>query len=106
MILTVFAGRHRSPAVVLRNLVWWCVLLIAAQALAANHKLRVTDPALAKTLVDRGGKLVADYGAFQLIETDDATPANRNDRRAENVDDLNVIHLNARPLDTRDPQLK
>ena len=51
---------------------------IVGIASAQTHKLRVNDPALAKGLIERGGKLIADYGGFQLIESAETLTA-RND---------------------------
>src|SRR4029077_6363039 len=53
-------------------------LLIAGELLAAAatstrraaRKVRVGDPALARELVTGGATLIADYGAFQLLEVD------------------------------------
>src|SRR5690349_1246756 len=35
---------------------------------AARHKIQVQDPALAAQLAAQGGRLVADYGGFQVYE--------------------------------------
>ena len=45
------------------------------------HKWRVNDPDLAKTLIANGGKLVADYGSFQLIQADDPALTNLDSSR-------------------------
>jgi len=71
----------------------------ATAAWGGTHKVRVNDPALAKSLVARGGRLIADYGSFQIIESDTVPAA-----PAELVDDFDVIQLNARRLDTRAPE--
>jgi hypothetical protein len=69
---------------------------------AAPHKWRVNDPALAKSLVARGGKLIADYGGFQLIQADDsALIPQSGTSRMENEDEYDAIELNAVRLDTR-----
>jgi hypothetical protein len=54
------------------------VLSGAGVASAQTHKLRVNDPAVAKALLDRGGKLIADYGGFQVIESAE-TPASQKE---------------------------
>src|SRR4029077_13063907 len=64
------------------------------------------DPALAKFLVARGGRLIADYDTFQIIETDDASVAGADLTHAQAADNLNFIELNARPLDTRAPEIQ
>src|ERR1017187_3608480 len=51
-------------------------VLIAGTALAAPHKLRVSDPSLARSLIEKGGRLVADYGAFQIVEAGPAPLGN------------------------------
>ncbi|MDX2032352.1 MAG: S8 family serine peptidase, partial [Blastocatellia bacterium] len=63
-----------------------------------QHKLRVRDAAVAAELVARGGRLVADYGAFQVIETE--APTSRRDG-IEICDEQNLLLLNAGALDTR-----
>ena len=88
----------------LRPLLLIGVLLIAAAAYSAPHKVRVNDPKLARELLARGGRLVADYGGFELVETDEVPPAAGS--RAQLADHLNFILLNARPLDTRKPEIQ
>jgi hypothetical protein len=61
----------------------------------------VDDSALAKSLVAQGGKLVADYGGFQLIQADDAILTNLDSSRVEREDEFDAIELNAARLDTR-----
>lgn len=80
--------------------------LIAGDALAAPHKLRVSDSSLTQSLIEQGGRLVADYGAFQIVETDSALAQGGPDSRVESVDEFNFIRLNARSLDTRTPQMQ
>jgi hypothetical protein len=77
------------------------LLMFAGSAWAAPHKLRVSDPALAKSLVARGGRLVADYGGFQLVEADDSILTNLDENRVERRDDFDEIKLNAKTLNTR-----
>src|SRR5262245_56570377 len=38
-------------------------------------KIRVTEPSLGRSLTDAGGRLVADYGGFQVLAVDPATAA-------------------------------
>jgi hypothetical protein len=77
------------------------LLLFSGVARSAPHKLRVTDSALAKSLVARGGKLIADYGGFQLVEADDSIFTNLDENRVERQDDFDEIKLNAKLLNTR-----
>ena len=81
-------------------------LLITGLASAQTHKLRVNDPALAKALIDQGGKLIADYGGFQLIETSEAPTTRREAEQVQNEDRLDIIELNVRHLNTRAPEVK
>jgi subtilisin-like proprotein convertase family protein len=84
--------------------VWMILFMVAGGASAETHKLRVSDPALAQSLVARGGRLVADYGSFQIIESDTVPTAGSG--QAELADDLNLIRLNAGMLDTRKPEVQ
>jgi hypothetical protein len=77
------------------------LLLFACAARGAPHKLRVNDPALARSLVARGGKVVADYGGFQLIQADDVLLTNLDEARVQRQDDFDEIKLNAKSLNTR-----
>src|SRR5215208_3481854 len=85
---------------------WLCaaVLLCAGVAMAAPHKVRVNDPELIRSLVAGGARVIADYGSFQLIETEKMPAA--GDPRLETADDLDVIELHARRLNTRAPEIQ
>jgi uncharacterized repeat protein (TIGR01451 family) len=87
-----------------------CLLAAAAlavlPAMARPHKLRVSDAAQAAALKAHGARLLADYGSFQLLETDDAKAAALQVDRVEAVDDSNFIELNAGPLDTLAPAVQ
>ena len=74
--------------------------------LAAPHKLRVHDSAVANMLVAKGGKTIAQYGAFTVLEADDSALAGLDTNRLEITDDWNFIRLNARLMDTRAPEIK
>ncbi len=65
---------------------------------ASAHKVRVDNPALAKEISTSGGKLIANYGSFQLFETDSA--------KGEIHDEFDTITLNAGHLDTKKPEIK
>ena len=84
--------------------VWMILFVVAGGASAETHKVRISDPAMARSLVARGGKLVADYGSFQIIESETVPAA--GSARAELEDDYNFIRLNAGVLDTRKPELQ
>lgn len=78
------------------------VLLPVQSTQARPRKLRVSDPALAAELRAQGARLLADYGSFQLLESDAATaPASLPTSRAQALDDADFIELNAGRLDTR-----
>jgi hypothetical protein len=64
------------------------------------HKLQISDPALASRVQAGGGRLVAEYGAYQLYEVAQIPPELRSDANAAIRDEYNVIWLNAGPLDT------
>ncbi|MFN0088414.1 MAG: hypothetical protein ACKVX9_23690, partial [Blastocatellia bacterium] len=65
------------------------------------HKLHVQDAALAKDLVAKGGRLLADYGTYQLIEASSSTASSlAAGAQAELRDDNNLILLNSGAFDT------
>ncbi|MDX2034693.1 MAG: S8 family serine peptidase [Blastocatellia bacterium] len=65
------------------------------------HKLHVQDAALAKELVAKGGRVLADYGTYQLIEASAASAsALAAGVQAELRDDNNLILLNSGAFDT------
>lgn len=74
--------------------------------LAASHKVRVEDPVLARELAARGGKVIGEYGAFTVLEADDALLTGVDSNRVEVDDDWNLIRLHAQPLDTSTAQVK
>jgi hypothetical protein len=70
------------------------------------HKIQVNDPALAKQIAAEGGRLLADYGSYQLYEVAQINANLSTNQQAELRDHYNVIHLNASPLDTTKPEIK
>lgn len=82
------------------------LVLTSVAAFAAPHKLRVDDPALAKALVAQGAKVIGDYGAFTVLNADDALLTSGITNRVEVADDWNLIRLNARLLDTSTPEIR
>jgi hypothetical protein len=82
------------------------LLLFAGAASGSPHKWRVNDSALARSLVANGGKLIADYGGFQLIQADDTALTNLDASRMENEDEFDAIKLNAARLDTRTAEIQ
>ncbi len=80
--------------------------LTAGVCLGAPHKLRVNDPALAQSLVAQGGRLVADYGAFQVVETDQTPSLKPDDARIQAADRFDFIQLGSKSLNTRAPEAR
>jgi len=80
-----------------------CLLASGALALTAHagvlHKVQTSDPAQARAIVASGGRLIADYGSYQLFET-----AQINGLQAR--DDYNLVLLNAARLDTSAPEVQ
>jgi hypothetical protein len=70
------------------------------------HKIKVNDPALAKQIAAQGGKLLADYGSYQVYELSQVGPGLLANQHVELRDEYNVIQLNAAPLDTTKPEVK
>jgi PKD repeat protein len=71
-----------------------------------NHKLRIRDPALVAEVASKGGSLVADYGAFQLFQVDEAVLGQMAGRPGfEDVTEQNIIMLNTKPLNTTEPEV-
>ncbi|MFM2082520.1 MAG: hypothetical protein RL380_1211 [Verrucomicrobiota bacterium] len=68
---------------------------------AAPQKLRVDDPAVAESLRARGAKVIADYGAFQLLEADTPQLSPREQAHTQTDADADFIELHASRLDTR-----
>jgi len=73
----------------------------ALDSASTRRKIQVSDPALARQIAAAGGKLIADYGSFQLYDLALPTTAVLNHPAVEIRDEFNVIWLNAAPLDTR-----
>ncbi len=66
-----------------------------------RHKIRVSDPAVAQRIEAQGGKVLADYGGFKLMEVNStATGEFAGDASVEPRDGDNRILLNAGEFDT------
>jgi hypothetical protein len=70
------------------------------------HKVRVKDRAQAQQLIERGGKLVADYGSFQIILTEESVAGTKLRGRNEADDAADFIELNAQRINTRSPEAR
>lgn len=68
--------------------------------------MRVEDPVLARNLVARGAKVIGNYGTFSVLQADDALFTGAVSNSVDVEDDWNIIHLNAREIDTRTPEVK
>lgn len=79
-----------------------CLIPIVAPA---QSKVRVQDAKLSQELLAAGGRLVADYGAFQLIETAAPIPESRTGA-IQPADDGNDIEFHAGRINTRLPQVQ
>ncbi|HEV7925781.1 MAG TPA: S8 family serine peptidase, partial [Verrucomicrobiae bacterium] len=73
-----------------------CALACAARAGLA-HKVQTSDPAAARAIIAAGGRLIADYGGYQLFAS-----AQTNGLQVR--DEYNLILLNAARLDTAHPE--
>jgi hypothetical protein len=73
-------------------------------ALQSHHKIRVSDQAAVAQVVAQGGRLIADYGAFQLFDAPKVGIGLTSNRRAEVHDEYNLVMLNAARLDTSKPE--
>ena len=80
-----------------RFAIWLFAAVICNTVIGAPHKLRVTDPVVAKSLIEQGGRLVADYETFQIIESEVSSSSDA----VQSADELNLIELNARTLNTK-----
>ena len=79
----------------------------ASYAQDKNRKFRVSDQQAAERIIADGGKMLVDYGGFQLIEVPAAAPALGAQAIAEGAeprDEDDKILLNTGPIDTTAPQ--
>ncbi|MGA3180897.1 MAG: S8 family serine peptidase [Verrucomicrobiota bacterium] len=84
---------------------FFCHAQTASQSpVLPRHKIQVSDPALAGRLVAGGARLIADYGAFQIYDADQAAAALAGQAAAR--DNYNLILLNAARLDTSLPEIQ
>lgn len=66
-----------------------------------RHKIRINDRNVARDLESNGGRLVADYGSYLLMDvSSEAARQVGKDRRGDIRDDYNLIMLNAGAIDT------
>jgi subtilisin-like proprotein convertase family protein len=82
------------------------VITIATRADAEPHKVQVTGRAQAQKIAVKGGRLLADYGTYQLYEVDQLTPDILDKSDTEVRDEYNVIELNAGHIDSTKAEAK
>ena len=100
--------RSNFPGIKFTSLICGLSLVLGPATLAQQslHKIKVNDPAVAKQIAAQGGKMLADYGSYQVYEASQIGPDLLANDRLEIRDDYNVIQLNAAPLDTTKPEVK
>jgi hypothetical protein len=74
-------------------------ILSAADSVTA-HKVQVRDPETARQITNDGGRLLADYGSYQLYRIDQVRPELLQSGAVEARDDCNLVRLNAACIDT------
>src|SRR5580765_5166802 len=70
------------------------------------HKLQVADPTVARQIAAQGGRLVADYGSFQLYDVPSADVQLFGEPETQNRDHYNIITLKSGPLDTTQTEVQ
>ncbi len=91
-------GRVRIPSRLLTILT--LVGILAVPRAASAHKVQVRDSATAKSIVSDGGRLLADYGSYQLYQVDQVRTGLVQSGAVEIRDDGNLVRLNAATIDT------
>ena len=72
---------------------------------AGRHKISVSDKKLVESLKAQGGRVIADYDSFVLLEASEAiVDSLSKNQDAEIVDDNNVVLLNSGSIDTTTPE--
>ena len=79
------------------------LLTTVAPVLAAPHKIQVSDPATAQRIVAKGGRLLADYGSYQLYSVQTIGTELTDATQTEVRDDYDRIELNAGMITTTEP---
>ncbi|HTS17437.1 MAG TPA: S8 family serine peptidase [Verrucomicrobiae bacterium] len=77
----------------------FAVILTAACA-ASAHEVQVRDAATGKQVITDGGRLLADYGSYQLYEAAQVRTGLVQSGAVELRDDSHLIQLNAATIDT------
>jgi hypothetical protein len=74
-------------------------ILGAADPVTA-HKVQARDPETARQITNDGGRLLADYGSYQLYQVDQVRLELLQSGAVEVRDDCNLLRLNAACIDT------
>ncbi|HEY2712138.1 MAG TPA: S8 family serine peptidase [Chthoniobacterales bacterium] len=75
---------------------------VTAQGTGPSHKVSIHDRQLVATVAAQGGRVVADYGSFVLLNVNDPLARNlQGNRGVEVVDDYNKVLLNAGAIYTQ-----
>ncbi|HEX3799826.1 MAG TPA: S8 family serine peptidase [Verrucomicrobiae bacterium] len=78
----------------------------AVSAKGKHHKIKVNNPVLAQQIAAKGGRLLADYGNYQIYDAPEAAAVLSTNSDVEIHDEYNVVMLNAKHLDTTRPEIK
>src|SRR5437879_7062544 len=73
---------------------------------ADGHKLEVSDHLTGSRIIANGGRLLADYGTYQLYEATENIAAIAALEPVEARDQYDLVLLNSRPLNTRATETK
>lgn len=73
---------------------------------SGHHKIELSDDALVRQVQDAGGRVIADYGSYKLMDVNSDIAADLGgNEKVEFRDEYNLIMLNAGELDTADEKL-
>ncbi len=103
VLIPAWAQRQKSEPASAPNAKFSPVTVSTAGYRSAGdrHKLSVSDRGMLPGLQAQGGRVIADYGSYVLLEVSDAVAKNLSDRGTEIVDENNLVLLNAGAIDTR-----
>ncbi|MCU0857898.1 MAG: S8 family serine peptidase, partial [Pontiellaceae bacterium] len=100
-VLFPFAGQAAPSAVADKS-----GLLPAVVPAQSAHKVQVSDPVTAQQIVAKGGRLLADYGSYQLYAVESIGPELADAASVEIRDDYDRIELNAGMIITTEPAVQ
>jgi len=76
------------------------LLVLGMTSPVTAHKVQVPDPDTARQIANDGGRLLADYGTYQLYQVDRLRPDLVQSGAVEVRDDCDLLRLNAGCIDT------